>query len=421
MKKIFGKENTRGFENKAHVVKIISSVAVICVFAVVGLCFFFRPSYSENEKRNLTEFPKFTFEAFFSGDYFSQISLWYSDTYPLRESMIDANAGIQSMYGDRDDQLIIPTGGNNVTIENGGAVENFGGIWIQNDTKTAYEIFYNRKSVNDRYIAAINDAADKLGRGVNVYNMVVPLHYTYKLTNEQIAQVGGSNCVDVMNYIYSGLDKNVTAVDIHPQLLAHKDEYIYFRTDHHWTARGAYYAYVAFCEEKGIKPTPLEDYTRLEFEDFLGTFYSQSGQNKTLKNNPDYVEAFVPSGTNLLTATTKDGKTAEYAIVYKGAGKYSSANKYMCFIGGDNPVSKIHNNNINDGSSIVVVKESYGNAFVPFLVDSYEYVYVIDYRYFDGSLIDFVEENDVEDVLFLNYISTTSTESKIGQIEDILG
>ena len=420
MKEIFNKENTRGLENKAHLIKIISSVAIICVFAVVGLCFFFRPSYSENEKRNLTEFPKFTFESFLSGDYFSQISLWYSDTYPLRESMIDANSGIQSMYGDRDDQLIIPSGGN-VTIENGGAVENFGGIWIQNDTKTAYEIFYNRQSVNDRYISAINDAADKLGKKVNVYNMVVPLHYTYKLTDEQIAQVGASDCVDVMNYIYEGLDKNVTAVNIHNQLLAHRDEYIYFRTDHHWTARGAYYAYVAFCEQKGIKPTALEDYTRLEFEDFLGTFYSQSGQNKTLKNNPDYVEAFVPKGTNLLTAITQNGGEKQYAVVYKGADTYSSANKYLCFIGGDNPVSTIHNDKINDGSSIVVIKESYGNAFVPFLVDSYEYVYVIDYRYFDGNLIDFVQENSIKDVLFLNYISTTSTESKIGQIEDIIG
>lgn len=420
MKKIFSKENTRGFANKTHLIKIISSVAVICIFAVVGLFFFLRPKYSENEKRNLTEFPKFTFTSFFSGEYFSQISLWYSDTYPAREVMISANSSIKSMYGvSGEDQLIIPVGGGNTTIENGGAVENFDGIWIQKDTKTAYEIFYNRKSVNDRYISMINNAADKLGQGVNVYNMIVPLHYTYKLTSEQISQVGASDCVDVMNYIYSGLDSNVKAVNIHPQLLAHKDEYIYYRTDHHWTARGAYYAYLAFCEQKGMKPIPLSDYERLEFDGFLGTFYSQSGQNKTLEDNPDYVEAFVPKGTNVLTATKEDGSHIEYAIVYRNAGKYSSANKYMCFIGGDNPISEIHNQNKRDGSSIVVVKESYGNAFVPFLVDQYEYVYVIDYRYFKENLIDFVKSNGIKDVLFLNYISTTSTESKIGQLENI--
>ena len=226
--------------------------------------------------------------------------------------------------------------------------------------------------------------------------------------------------MDVVDYIYSGLDDSVTAVDAHSQLMAHRDEYIYYRTDHHWTARGAYYAYVAFCQAKGITPTPLEEYERVEFEGFLGTFYAQSNQNKTLKDNPDYVEAFVPKGTNLLSAVTQSGGETEYAVVYKGASKYSAANKYLCFIGGDNPVSEIHNEKINNGSSIVVIKESYGNAFVPFLVDSYEHVYIIDYRYFDGSLVDFVSENKIDDVLFLNYISTTSTESKIGQIEGII-
>ena len=117
MKNIFKKENTRGFENKTHMIKIISSAAVICIFAMVGLCFFFRPDYSESEKRNLTEFPKFTFESFLSGEYFSQVSLWYSDTYPLRESMIDANSSMQSMYGDREEQLIVaPSGGDRKSV-----------------------------------------------------------------------------------------------------------------------------------------------------------------------------------------------------------------------------------------------------------------------------------------------------------------
>ncbi len=421
MKKNIKKEDMQGFENKTHVVKIVSAAALLCAFAVIGLCFFFRPDYSEEEKRNLTEFPKFTLSSFLSGEYFSQISLWYSDTYPLREGMISANSKIQSVYGIAGDEIIVPTpGGNDDSIENAGNVEKFGGIWIQKETKTAYEIFHNTQSTNDRYISAINSAGEKLG-SADVYNMIVPLHYTYKLTDDQIASVGGSDCTKVIDYIYENLDEDIITVDAHSQLLAHKDEYIYYRTDHHWTARGAYWAYVAFCEQKGIKPTPLEEYERLQFDGFLGTFYSQSGQNETLKNNPDYVEAFVPSGINELVATAKDGTEREYAVVYRGADKYSEANKYLCFIGGDNPVSTIHNPKINDGSSIVVVKESYGNAFVPFLVDSYEYVYVVDYRYFDGSLCDFVSENKIDDVLFLNYVSTTSTGSKIDAIEGIIG
>ena len=411
MKKLKG----RDFEDNAHRVKIISSVAVIALFAIVGLCFFFRPTYSESEKRNLTEFPKFTFGSFLSGEYFSQVSLWYSDTYPLREPMINANASIQSMYGEGEDQLIVsPSVGD--TIENGGAIEKFDKVWVQKETKTAFEFFNNRPEKNDVYIDAVNTAADKL-EGVNVYDMIVPLHYTYKLTDEQIAQVGAPNCVEVINSIYERLDDNVTTVDVHTKLMAHRDEYLYFRTDHHWTARGAYYAYVAFCEAKGITPTPLEDYEKVVFEGFVGSFYSWSGKNKTLGDNPDYVEAFIPRGTNLLT---DNGTGTEYAIVYKGAGKYDASNKYLCFIGGDRALSTIHNPNIKDGSSIVVIKESYGNAFVPFLVDSYEYVYVIDYRDYNGSLADFVEKNNVDDVLFLNTVSTTASD-RSDLIKDLVG
>ncbi|MBE6547975.1 MAG: hypothetical protein E7667_03740 [Ruminococcaceae bacterium] len=417
MKKIFGKENRRGFENKTHIVKIVSCVCVLLIFSVVGMCFFFRPDYSETEKRNLTEYPSLTFEDFWSGKYFSDVSLWYSDTYPLRESMISANSWIKSLYGKSDDELIVF---GNDSVQNAGDVSSFEGIWIQKNTATAFETYTFDQGRTDRYIEAINRAGKNLAGKANVYDMVIPLHYTYKLTDDQINEIGASDCKESINYIYSHLSGNVKAVDAHSQLWAHKNEYLYFRTDHHWTARGAYYAYVAFCNAKGITPTPLSQYERLTFDGFLGTFYSWSGQNNVLRDNPDFVEAFLPKGSNLATVTKEDGTKTEYAVVYKGADKYSAANKYLCFIGGDNPLTEIHNPNKNDGSSIVVIKESYGNAFVPFLVDSYEYVYVIDYRYYDGNLTDFVVENDVDDVLFLNTVVTTVSDRAL-TIGDLVG
>lgn len=423
MKKIFNKDNNmRSFEDKSHAVKIILSVTVILYFSAVGLLFFLRPSVSESEKRKLTEFPKFTLESFWSGDYFSQLSLWYSDTYPAREGMIATNLEFKSLYGSSKGDVIIsnPSGGD---VEDGGDVDRFGNIYIQSKTQTAYEIFQNTPEKNDKYISTVNSAAQKLGDSVNVYDMVVPLHYTYKLTDEQINSIGASDCLETIDYIYSGLDKSVTCIDVNKVLSAHKDEYIYFRTDHHWTARGAYYAYTAFCEKKGITPTALSDYERLEFEGFLGTYYEQSNKSDVLRNNPDTVEAFVPIGTNKVTVTTKEGSQETYSVVNKNTDTYYAAagSKYNCFIAGDFPLSEIHNPNIHDGSSIVVVKESYGNAFVPFLVDSYEYVYVVDYRYYTGSLVSLVKEKGIQDVLFLNYVSTTSTESKIDKINGIIG
>ena len=140
-----------------------------------------------------------------------------------------------------------------------------------------------------------------------------------------------------------------------------------------------------------------------------------------MKNNPDYVEAFVPIGVNEETVYDSNGtKINELAIVYTKADKYTAGNKYLAFIGGDQPLIEIHNPQINDGSSIVIVKESYGNAFVPFLVDSYEYVYVIDYRHWSGDLADFVTQKGIDDVLFLNVINVTSTKARIDELEQII-
>jgi hypothetical protein len=140
-----------------------------------------------------------------------------------------------------------------------------------------------------------------------------------------------------------------------------------------------------------------------------------------MKNNPDYVEAFIPNGINEEKVYDSQGnKIAEYAIVYTKADKYTAGNKYLTFIGGDHPLIEIHNPSISDGSSIVVVKESYGNAFVPFLVDSYEYVYVIDYRHWSGDLAKFVTDNHIDDVLFLNVVNVTSTSARLKELAGII-
>jgi len=416
------------FTEKTAKLKILLALSVTLVIFLIGLAFFARPTRSENEKRELTPFPTFTLEAFLNGEYTSQISLWFSDTFPLREAMIEANAGINSLYGIRDEQVIgggagddIPSGPADVVFNptDDGKGEGFEGMYVNGDT--AYQLYFFNQQNSDSYVALINKFASDVKGKANVYDMIVPLHYQIALSEETVKKYNASDCKDAIDYMYSNLGDDIRAVDTLPYLIEHNDEYLYFRTDHHWTARGAYYAYVAFCETKGIEPTALEDYRRLKFNGFLGTFYANAKQPAAMKSNPDYVEAFVPNGINEEEVYDSNGnKIAEYAIVYTKADKYDAGNKYLTFIGGDQPLTKIHNPKINDGSSIVVIKESYGNAFVPFLVDSYEYVYVIDYRAWSGSLADFVTQNDIDDVLFLNVVSNTSTAERLNELSAII-
>lgn len=404
------------FNKKSAYIKIILASAVMIILFVVGLAFFLRPSYSENEKRNLTPFPTFTIGSFLSGEYTSQISLWFSDTFPLRESMVSANFSVKELYGIRDEKVVISDG----VTDDGSDGEKIGGYYVKGNS--AYELYVGDKTDSDRYIQVINEADRLLGSKAQVYDVVIPLHYSFKISEREISKLGISDNKPIIDYIYSSLDSHIKTVDAFSSLMSHKDEYIYYRTDHHWTALGAYYTYVAFCEAKGIKPTPLENLTKYEFDGFLGTLYEKSERPSALSKDPDTVEAFVPSGTNKMTVHMQDGTVSdEFEIVctYTDRMYQNAASKYNCFIAGDNPLTEIHNTQKNDGSSVVIIKESYGNAFVPFLVDSYEYVYVIDYRYWTGSLNDFVNTNEVNDVIFLNVINATSG-SRADQLAKII-
>ena len=416
------------FTEKAARIKIILAVGLTVIIFIIGLAFFARPSVSENEKRELTKFPEFTLESFLSGEYTTQISLWFSDTYTLREPMIEANGAMKELHGIRDEQVIgggeaddIPSGPADIVFNptDDGKGENFEGMYLNGDT--AYQLYFFNKQNSDSYVSLINKFAARVEGKATVYDMIVPLHYQIALSEETVKKYNASDCGEAIDYMYGNLSDGIIPVDTLPSLISHNDEYLYFRTDHHWTARGAYYAYVAFCEEKGIEPTPLDDYQRLQFDGFLGTFYANAKQPASMKANPDYVEAFVPMGINEEKVYDSNGnKIAEYAVVYTKADKYDAGKKYTTFIGGDQPLIEIHNPKVSDGSSIVVIKESYGNAFVPFLVDSYEYVYVIDYRAWCGDLADFVIDRGIDDVLFLNVVSNTSTSARLKELSQII-
>ena len=160
-----------------------------------------------------------------------------------------------------------------------------------------------------------------------------------------------------------------------------------------------------------------DDFEIREFDDFVGSFYSFGNQAAVLSENPDIITAYTPKGTNAMTYTDRDGMTWEWEVVADGS-TYDRGSKYSCFIGGDNPYSVIQNPELQDGSSCVVIKESYGNAFVPFLVDHYQTVHVVDYRYFVGNIPEFVAQNNVQDVIFVNNADAIS-EAAVGYMSGL--
>ena len=427
--------------DKAKTLGLILPVLLLCVGFLAGLCWFLRPATSETEKRELTEFPAFTVESFLSGEFTDQVSLWYADTFPGREGFIKAYHGIQSLFGIRDEQFQqgdmgddIPDGpmDPNTPVDrpaNGGeGGEQVGGYYLVGDT--AYELYAFSQANAQTYASLMNKAATTLEGKAKVYDLIIPRHYSFALSAEVQDQHKLPDAGQAIDYMYSGMNDNVHTVNAYAALMAHKDEYIYFRTDHHWTATGAYYAYEAYCKAAGITPTPLSSYEKMTFGGFLGTLYSKTGQPAAMGGNPASVEAYIPKGTNdeyIYDANGGDRTRYRGGVVRRDTDSFyaAAASKYNCFLMGDHPLIEIHNENVSadrKGTTVLLVKESFGNAFAPFLVDSYEYIYVVDYRYYKGGTLgQLVADKGVDDVIFLNNVVATTGGARLSEMEDFIG
>lgn len=414
--------------------KILLFGAVLFIMSLIGLMWFLRPETSTVEKRTLTEFPTLTWSGFWDGSFFSDVDTWYADTYPLRESLISANQTLQGMYGIQGEQIVgetvvadaipepgtapattaVPEPSPSPTEEvlEDGTVSDIGGMQgnIYITDNAGYGLYYFVQEGADSYISTMNQIYENIKDKVNMYVMVAPISAGVMLDQTVLDDMGSSNEEKAIEYLYSGLNDGIKTVSVFENLKKHNAEYIYFHTDHHWTNLGAYYAYEMFCEEKGIESHDIEDYETLEIENFMGTFYSSSNQSPELASNPDTVIGCIPKGTNDMTMLMKDGRTVDWYII-NDVSSYPESEFYAMFSGGDQPFSVAHNETITDGSAVLVIKDSYGNAFIPWLVDHYEYTYWIDFRYTTNTISQMVEDYGIQDVIYeTNMYNATSTD-----------
>lgn len=279
----------------------------------------------------------------------------------------------------------------------------------------AVEIFYGNEGNAERYTNAISSTKQALGDQVEVYNMVVPSSVEFALPQKY--QNMSKSQKPVIDKIYDNLDSKVKTVDAYKALEKHKNEYIYFNTDHHWTSLGAYYAYEQFAKEAGFQAKSLNEFKKYSKKDFLGTLYTQT-QDTKLKENADVVDYYkIPVDYDVFRYEKGKEDTPVSSTLY--ADYVDGVNAYSLFLHGDFPMIKIQNNDSNNGKKLVVVKESYGNAFVPFLIPHYDEIYVVDSRYYNSSLKKLVNEQEVKEVLFINNIFAANTEKIVKTIEEI--
>lgn len=171
----------------------------------------------------------------------------------------------------------------------------------------------------------------------------------------------------------SRMSPQINFVNTYNEIFSHRTEYLYFKSDHHWTQLGAYYAYRAFAESAGFSPTPLSDMHReIINSSFNGSMYNFTGDER-VKDFIDQVEVYYPTKPATMTVTKHDGSTLTYNRTIIG-----ESGNYQAFIAGDNPYTVINVPDNPQNLSILVIKDSYGNALVPFLTEHYGNIIVID-------------------------------------------
>lgn len=290
-----------------------------------------------------------------------------------------------------------------------------GGVYIVGDT--GFEMYNYVDSLAKNYGEIVTSVADQLSGVSTVYALAVPLSSGITLPDALYSDIPGSDQAQAEKDILAAMGKNVKTVPLHDVMMSHRGEYIYFRTDHHWTARGAYEAYIAFCKSAGLTPVSLEEMEHQQIDGFLGTFYSQTHDSQ-LAQTPDFVEYFVPP---VQTTTTRYQTGAPFTPIDSSIfASYATGgqNTYSVFLHGDFPLTHIQTDN-RTGRKILLVKESYGNAFAPFLACNFDEVYIVDQRYFELGLVDFVKEHGITDLLFLNNIFAVNTDVRIRELSRI--
>ncbi len=265
------------------------------------------------------------------------------------------------------------------------------------------------------YAEALNLCKQELGDMVNVYNMCIPTAFAYYLP-EQYEEEYASQYDNILN-IQSQL-VNVIDVDIYETLESHSDEYIYFRTDHHWQPLAAYYAAEVFAERAALDEFPdLSTYEKIEYEDFCGSLEGYAKSNE-LSENPDLFTYYKPANLDNLTTTYYDTDFTNPVESMLFFDSFEMKNAYSTFLGDDREIAQI-DTDVENSRTLVIFKDSFGNALVPFLTQSFEHIYVCDVRYFELNAIEFCQDVGATDVLFACCMFTSTGENS-ALVEEIM-
>ena len=462
------KKREQRIQRNQERISVIGIVLTAAVMLCAGACFILidRPEMSQTENRMLATFPDLSLSSLFSGEFTAGIDTWYTDTIPGREAFKDYVAKVRGMFGSSSEDSVklhgkIPTPNKQEETESEeslaelnssdnteadkdkdtdknkesvtaaptseGTAETTVSVTtaakkqrkknkaledpnINGEISNNILVYQNRGimlyggsfSNGEKYAEYVNAYKEDLP-DVNVYSMVCPTPVSFYLPTKYSDMTASES--DNIDHINNFL-KDVTPVDVLSALDPHTDEKIYQNTDHHWSHLGAYYAAEEFAKTAGVPFADISKYDKETRQGYVGTLYGFTGDSD-LKDNPEEFTYYIPKANYTTEVYNSYMEDQGQGSLVLDIDNIETGSWYCVFIGTDDTVLDIKTD-VKNGRKLAVVKDSYGNALIPWLTSSFEEIYVVDMRYFDVNAVEQFKKWRITDLLFtMNTFSAT--------------
>ncbi|WP_294539896.1 DHHW family protein [uncultured Gemmiger sp.] len=367
------------------------AVLALFLFLLVGFSVlnFFWPKrdMSDLENRKLAQLPSFSIKTLLNGDFLQDFSTYMQDQVAFRDTWIDLESAFNNLAFGKVEE-------SNILLGKDG--------WMF--TKLFDVSPDTQKQLSKNLDAVTNFASRHPGKVTFLLAPSASVIYPEKLPV-------GAPMVDenaMLDDIFSQVSSSADVLDLRDVFTREKDEYLYYKTDHHWTTQGAYLAYQQFCQLKGLTPFDTAARESVSIPDFYGTHYSAA---RRWDVQPDVITYYpLDNPMTIYDITGETQYSARKTETMVNTEKFQTRDKYAAFLDGNNGYSVIEG---NGEGSILVVKDSYANCFVPFLTENYAKIGVVDLRNFSYGLDSTIESEGYDQVLILYNFQTFIADNRV--------
>lgn len=362
----------------------IGFISIVIIFNILKV----DETFSEEENRALATMPKFTIKSFLSGDFTKEYTDYVEDNFAGKKGFVSIKSNLEKLEGKDESNS----------------------IFIGKDGQLFEKFIEASQEETDAKIAAINSFYERYSN-LNMSFILTPT--ATKVLEEKLPKYAPNDDeLAYINKVFSGLNDNIITINPYEALNQNKDDYLFYKTDHHWTSKGAYITYTVMCEKLGLTAKPIDDFDIVNVTNsFYGSLSSKIGTKGKVS---DSIDVYIPKESDFVVNYVSEQikSTSLFDSEY-----LDKKDKYCVFTGGNHALINIKT--LSDpNKKLLIIKDSYANCFLPFLTSHYEEINVVDLRYYYDDLDKLIENKEITDVLFLYNANTFNSDDSILNIEN---